>query len=197
MTATPTRLLESYWPAAPEPAQAVRDITLGDLLREAAAAAPDRLALVDAVPDPAGRREWTYTELLADVERVARALLARYELGDRIAIWAPNSADWVVLQQGIALAGMVMVAINPAYRAHELQYVLSQSGSVGLFYVDSYRDVDLAPIVEQVRPQAPALREVISFTDWIAFLDSADPGRALPVVAPLDPVQIQYTSGTT
>jgi fatty-acyl-CoA synthase len=195
MTAIPTRLVESYWPA--EPSDGVRDITVGNLLREAAAAAPDRLALVDAVADPAGRREWTYAELLEDVERVARALLARFEQGDRIAIWAPNAADWVVLQQGIAMAGMVMVAINPAYRAHELQYVLSQSGSVGLFYVDSYRDVDLTAIVEQVRPQAPALREVISFTDWIPFLDSGDLTRALPVVAPLDPVQIQYTSGTT
>jgi fatty-acyl-CoA synthase len=197
MTATPTRLLESYWPAAPEPEQAVRDITLGDLLREAAAAAPDRLALVDAVPEPAGRREWTYTELLADVERVARALLARYEVGDRIAIWAPNSADWVVLQQGIALAGMVMVAINPAYRAHELQYVLAQSGSVALFRTDDYRGADMAAIADEVRPQAPALRDVLSFTDWPAFLASGDPGRELPVVRPLDPVQIQYTSGTT
>ncbi len=195
MTAMPPRLVESYWPA--EPSDGVRDVTVGDLLREAAAAAPDRLALVDAVADPAGRREWTYAELLADVERVARALLARFERGDRIAIWAPNAADWVVLQQGIAMAGMVMVAINPAYRAHELQYVLSQSGSVALFHVDSYRDVDLAPIVEEVRAQAPALREVISFTDWTAFLASGDPALALPDVVPLEPVQIQYTSGTT
>jgi fatty-acyl-CoA synthase len=195
MTATPIRLQESYWPA--EPSQGVRDITVGDLLREGAAAAPDRLALVDAVPDPAARREWTYAELLTDVERVARALLARFEPGDRIAIWAPNSADWVVLQQGIAMAGMVMVAINPAYRAHELQYVLAQSGCVALFHVDSYRDVDLRVIIAEVRPQAPALREVRSFTDWPAFLQSGGASPALPAVGPLDPVQIQYTSGTT
>jgi fatty-acyl-CoA synthase len=143
------------------------------------------------------RREWTYAGLLADVERVARALLARFEPGDRIAIWAPNAADWVVLQQGVAMAGMVMVAINPAYRAHELQYVLAQSGSVAIFYVDTYRDVDLLPIIEQVRPQAPALRELVSFTEWSAFLESGDPARELPDVAPLAPVQIQYTSGTT
>jgi fatty-acyl-CoA synthase len=195
MTATPARLGESYWPA--EPSSGVRDITVGDLLREAAAASPDRLALVDGVSDPAARREWTYAELLADVERVARALLARFERGDRIAIWAPNAADWVVLQQGVAMAGMVMVAINPAYRSHELQYVLAQSGAVGIFYVDSYRDVDLLPIIEEVRPQAPALRELVSFTDWAAFLESGYPARELPAVAPLDPVQIQYTSGTT
>jgi fatty-acyl-CoA synthase len=197
MTATPTRLQDSYWPAVPEPAQAVRDITLGDLLREAAAAVPDRLALVDGVPDPAGRQEWTYAELLADVEQVARALLARYEPGDRIAIWAPNSAEWVVLQQGIAMAGMVMVAINPAYRAHELQYVLAQSGAVALFRVEGYRGADMAAIAEEVRAQAPALRDVLSFTDWATFLGSGDRTRELPPVRPLDPVQIQYTSGTT
>ena len=197
MTATPTRLQESYWPAVPEPARAVRDITVGDLLREAAGAAPDRLALVDGVQDPAGRQEWTYAELLADVERVARALLVRYRFGDRIAIWAPNSAEWVVLQQGIAMAGMVMVAINPAYRAHELQYVLAQSGAVALFRVDDYRGTDMAAIADEVRPQAPALRDVLSFADWLAFLGSGDPTRELPVVRPLNPVQIQYTSGTT
>jgi fatty-acyl-CoA synthase len=195
MTATPTRLAESYWPA--EPSQGVRDITLGELLREAAAAAPDRLALVDAVADPAARREWTYTEMLADVERVARALLARFDHGDRIAIWAPNGADWVMLQQGIAMAGMVLVAINPAYRAHELQYVLAQSGSVGLFHVDSYRDFDMTSVIDEIRPQLPALREIVSFTDWADFLGSGDPALALPAVGPLDPVQIQYTSGTT
>jgi fatty-acyl-CoA synthase len=197
MTAIPTRLQESYWPAASESRQGVRDITVGDLLREAVAAAPDRLALVDAVPDPDARHEWTYAELLSDVERVARALLARFQPGDRIAIWAPNSAEWVVLQQGIAVAGMVMVAINPAYRAHELQYVLAQSGAVALFRVDEYRGSDMAAIAEEVRPQVQALREVLSFADWPAFLGSGDPECALPTVQPLDPVQIQYTSGTT
>lgn len=195
MTASPTPLQESYWAA--EPSRGVRDITVGELLREAAAVAPGRLALVDAVPDPAARREWTYAELLTDVERVARALLARYEQGDRIAIWAPNAAEWIVLQQGIAMAGMILVAINPAYRAHELQYVLAQSGAVALFYVDEYRGAALGTIIDEIRPQAPALRDSISFTEWPAFLGSGDPARELPTVAPLDPVQIQYTSGTT
>ena len=165
----------SYWP--PEPSAGVRDITLGDLLAEAVAAAPDRLALVDGVPDPAGRRHWTYAELQADVERVARALLARFEVGSRLAIWAPNSAAWVILQQGMAVAGMVMVAVNPAYRADELAYVLGQSGAAGLFHVDTYRGLDQRAVVDAVRPRLADLEEVISLGDWEAFVAAAAPTR--------------------
>ena len=191
----PDQLMESYWPA--HTGEPVRDLTLGALLRDAAAAEPDRLALVDGVADAGARREWTYAELLADAERAARALLARFDPGDRIGVWAPNSADWIVLQQGISLAGMIMVAANPAYRARELEYVLSQSGAVGLFYVDSYRGGDLAAIVEEVRPSLSALAVAVTFSEWAKFLDSGDPEQALPEVAPNDPIQIQYTSGTT
>jgi fatty-acyl-CoA synthase len=195
MTTSPTPLTTSFWPA--EQSSGVRDITLGELLREAAAAAPDRLALVDGVADPSLRRHWTYSEFLSEVEAAARGLLARFEPGDRIAIWAPNSAEWVILQQAIAMAGMIVVAINPAYRAHELEYVLSQSGAVALFSVPSYRGADLGEVIREVRPNTPALRELISFDDWGDFLLSGDRDRALPAVAPTDPVQIQYTSGTT
>ena len=125
-------LTDSYWPA--EEGDAVRDATLGELLREAAAAVPDRLALVDGVEDQSARQEWTYAEFLQDAERVARALLKRFQPGDRVAIWAPNSAHWIILQQGISLAGMILVAANPAYRSRELEHILSNSGAAGLFY---------------------------------------------------------------
>jgi fatty-acyl-CoA synthase len=188
-------LATSYWPA--EASSGVREITMPGLLRDAAAAAPDRLALVDGVADPASRRHWTYAEFLAGTEAAARGLLARYEPGDRIAIWAPNSAEWVILQQAIAMAGMIVVAINPAYRAHELEYVLRQSEAVALFLVDTYRGADLHEIVASVRGAAPGLRDLIRFEDWDEFLASSDPDRAIPTVNPTDPVQIQYTSGTT
>jgi fatty-acyl-CoA synthase len=188
-------LTESYWPA--EASAGVRDITLSGLLRGAAAEHPDRLALVDAVADPAQRRHWTYREFLAASEAAARALLGRFEPGDRIAIWAPNSADWVILQQGVAMAGMIIVAINPAYRASELQYVLVQSGAIGMFYAESYRGVDLTQVVQEVLPYAPELRDLITFSEWDAFLASGDPDREFPAIDSLDPVQIQYTSGTT
>lgn len=193
---TPARALltESYWPAE---AGKTRDVTLGDLLREAAASVPERVALVDAVADIEARRTWTYAEFLADAERAARALLTRFDPGDRVAIWAPNSADWIILQQGISLAGMILVSINPAYRSSELAYVLKQSGATGLVHTDAYRDFDMAAVVAEVRPQLPSLKEAISFSDWEGFLASGEAGRDLPAVAPTDPIQIQYTSGTT
>ncbi|AMM21865.1 AMP-dependent synthetase [Frondihabitans sp. PAMC 28766] len=195
MTTSVHALRQSFWPA--EGSSGVRDITLGELLREAAEAAPERLALVDAVADPALRRHWTYAEFLAETENAARALLSRFEQGDRIAIWAPNSAEWVILQQAIAMAGMIVVAINPAYRAHELEYVLTQSGAVGMFHIESYRGADLTSTITEVRQKAPHLRELIRFSEWDAFVASGDPATAMPSVKPTDPVQIQYTSGTT
>ncbi|QYB06773.1 AMP-binding protein [Rhodococcus sp. USK10] len=188
-------LEKSLWPATPS--SGVRDITVGDLLREAASAVPDRLALVDGSPDPADRREWTYRQLLADTEQAARALLAHCAPGDRIAIWAPNSAEWVILQQAIAMAGMVVVGVNPAYRAHELEYILRQSRSVGLFYRESYRGADLTAVLAEVRPSLPELRMVVTPSEWQSFIATADPAIDLPAVTPTAPVQIQYTSGTT
>ena len=185
-------LTESYWPATRS--SGVRDTTVPDLLREAASAEPDRLALVDAVADPSERRQWTYNRLLTEVEEAAGALLADFEPGDRIAIWAPNSADWVVLQQAIAMAGMVLVGINPAYRAHELEYILRQSRAVGLFFQEEYRGVDLHAVLDEVRAGLPELRKVVPSGQWGTYRASVS---EFPRVRPTDPVQIQYTSGTT
>ncbi|GLZ15793.1 AMP-binding protein [Actinomadura sp. NBRC 104425] len=195
MTTARSPLTESYWPG--EQGEDIWDVTIGDLLRNAATTVPDRLALVDAVEDPSARRTWTYAELLADAERAARALLARFSPGDRVAIWAPNSADWIILQQGISLAGLIIVALNPAYRSFEMEYALKQSGAAGLVHADSYRGFDMRAVIDEIRPNLPELREVISFSDFAAFLDSGSPETELPRVTPTDPIQIQYTSGTT
>jgi fatty-acyl-CoA synthase len=187
-------LKTSHWPAEPGD---VRAVTVSDLLRHAAQTVPDRIALVDCVADPAQRRAWSYAELVADAEKVARALLCRYESGSRIAVWAPNSAAWVVLQHGVAMAGMVLVALNPAYRTREMAFVLRQSGAVAIFCVDHYRDFDMRAMVEGIRGDLPQLEEVHSFSDWEAFLAGADSTVELPVIDPEDIIQIQYTSGTT
>lgn len=187
-------LRTSQWPAE---AGEVRSSTVCDALYYAATTVPDRRALVDCLVDPAARREWTYAEFVADAERVARALLAKFSPGDRIVVWAPNSAEWIILQQGVSIAGMVLVALNPAYRAREMQFVLNQSGAVALFCVDEYRGFDMHAMIQQIRPELSALKEVVSFADWDEFISRGDPPRELPTVAPHDMIQIQYTSGTT
>lgn len=195
MTSVQLPLVKSYWPA--EDTGEVRDISLGQLLREAAASVPDRPALVNGVADPDQRTIWNYTEFLEEAERAARALLRDFTPGDRISIWAPNSARWVILQQAISLAGMVMVAINPSCRSGEVQYILNQSEAVGIFHADSYRGYDMVGALDELQLQCPTLRKRFSFDDWDAFMKSADDDLDLPYVSPTDPIQIQYTSGTT
>jgi len=131
----PAPLTESYWAA--DSGTPLLDTSVAQLLRDAATAVPDRLALIDAVPDPARRRTWTYAEFLAVAERVARALRSRYSRGDRVAIYAPNCAEWLIVQHGVSLAGMVLVPVNPAYRHAELEYVLSQSRAAVVFHADA------------------------------------------------------------
>ncbi len=175
----------------------VRDITLGDLLREAAEAAPDRPALIEGVPDASARRQWTYRELLDDSTRVARALAARFEPGDRVAVWAHNIPEWVMLEFGCALSGVVLVTVNPAFRAAELAYVLKQSRATALFVVPEFRGNPMLATAEEVQPDCPELREIIRFDEWDEFLARGADGDELPTVAPDDPLMIQYTSGTT
>ena len=188
------RLETSLWPA--EPGE-VRDVTVCQLLYHAADTVPGRVALVDCVADPARRRQWTYAEFVAEAQRAARALLTQFQPGDRIAVWAPNSAEWIILQQGISLAGMVLVALNPAYRAREMQFTLTQSGAAGLFFVEEHRGFNMRELAGQLRSGLPGLRTVVSLDDWDAFVALGDDATPLPGVKPHDMIQVQYTSGTT
>jgi fatty-acyl-CoA synthase len=205
MPATSARLASSYWPA--DRSQPLLDTTVGDLLRAAAAQVPGRLALVEGSADPAARRTWTYAELLAVAEQAAWALLTRFAPGERIAIWAPNCPEWMLLQHGVSLAGLVLVTVNPALRGRELRYVLAQSQAAGIFFADEYRGFDMADAVASLRDGLPGLREAVPLSDWDTFVASAGStvhhssshhgAGALPLVQPEDPAQIQYTSGTT
>lgn len=184
----------SYVPA--DTSAPVLETTVGGVLKDAAKQYPDVTALVEGTGEASARR-WTYSELLTDAERVARALSARFEKGERVAVWAPNIPEWVLLEFGAGLAGVVLVTVNPAYQAKELHYVLSQSRSSGIFYTPGFRGNPMAQRVDEVAADLPALREKISFDDWETFIDSGDADAILPDVSPDDPVQIQYTSGTT
>jgi fatty-acyl-CoA synthase len=185
-------LTESYWPA--DASFALRNLTVGQLLREAAKDSPDELALVAGVPGD--DRRWTFSEMLSDAERVAVALLARFSQGERVAVWAPNLPEWVLLEFGAGLAGVVLVTVNPAYQRDEVAYVLGQSGASGVFLVNEWRGNAMRASVDAVRDELPRLRDVVMFEQWNEFVDSRLP-TALPEVSPDDPAQIQYTSGTT
>ena len=165
----------------------ILDESVGGLLRRTASRVPDTVALV------AGERSWTYAELLSESERAARALLARFAPGDRVAIWAPNIPEWVLLELAAGLAGITIVTVNPALRAEELRFVLEQSRADGIFLVPEYRGSRMAEMLAAVRGD---LREAISFDEWDAFVASGS-SRELPDVDPRDAAQIQYTSGTT
>jgi fatty-acyl-CoA synthase len=195
MAATTSGLRESYYAA--DQSDQVRETTVGGILREAANAAADQPALIGGHPDPAERRRWSYDELLQDAERCADALLGRFETGERIAVWAPNVPEWEIVEFGAALAGMILVTVNPAYKPGELKYVLEQSGSSGIFFMPEFRGNPMEQSLHGVRAELPLLREAIAFTELEAFLSSGSGGERLPAVAPEDPVQIQYTSGTT
>ena len=189
-------LSTAYWAA--DESRPILDTTAGELLRTAAARVPDAVALGEGGPGrPADRRRWSYAQLLEEAERAARALLGRFAPGDRVAIWAHNVPEWVVLEFGAALAGVTIVTVNPALRAEELAHVLGQSRADGIFLVPEYRGTALGEVLESVRRGLPVLREVVSFADWDAFCASGAPAQRLPEVDPHAIAQIQYTSGTT
>lgn len=176
--------------------------TIGGNLDRTVRRFPDRDALVDVA---AGSR-WTYAELAADVDALALGLLdLGIAKGDRVGIWAPNRAEWVLVQYATAKIGAILVTVNPAYRAHELEYVLRQSGIRLLVAAERFKTSDYAGMIEEVRPHCPELEFTVLLDGprWASLLErgrGADPDglvRAGAELSPDDPVNIQYTSGTT
>jgi fatty-acyl-CoA synthase len=187
-------------PAVPSYASGVSDVpllgdTIGDNLDRTVASDPDREALVDV---PSGRR-WTYAQLKTAVDALALGLhgsgLAK---GDRVGIWAPNMPEWTLLQYATAKLGVVLVNINPAYRTHELEFVLKQAGIATLVAAASFKTSDYEAMIAEVRGNCPDLRSVviIGSPEWDAL--AATEGE-LPRIelSPDEPINIQYTSGTT
>ena len=152
---------------------------------------------------PTGRR-WTYAELAADVDALALGLLEMgIEKGDRVGIWAPNCAEWTLTQYATAKIGAILVNINPAYRTSELEFVLNQSGATLLISAERLKTSDYVGMIAEVRPRCPGLAHVvvIGHQEWQSLLES---GRRRDRAAlnriqldTDDPINIQYTSGTT
>jgi fatty-acyl-CoA synthase len=174
--------------------------TIGENFDRIAAAHADREALVDR----ASGRRWTYAELHRDVLALAHGLLRLgIDKGDRVGIWAPTGPEWTLLQYATAEIGAILVPLNPAYRTSELAYIVNQAGIRLLVAAPSFRTSDYAAMISDARPDCPGLR-------WVVLLGSADwhdlAGRlgdpaALAArqarLSPDDPINIQYTSGTT
>jgi fatty-acyl-CoA synthase len=179
--------------------------TIGANQTRTAAAFGDRDAVVDV---PAGRR-WTYAQLDADTDTLARGLIAAgIRAGDRVGIWAPNCAEWVLLQYATAKAGIILVNINPAYRSHELNYALRQSGVRLLVSAESFKTSHYRAMIEEVSGGLPGLERVIYLgsADWdelfvVGRMPIAGGGDQLAERQAMlsfdDPINIQYTSGTT
>ena len=173
--------------------------TIGANLRRIAAQHPD----TDAVIDIASGARFTYAQFDAAVDRLAGALIAAgLAKGERVGVWSPNNAEWVLLQYATARAGIVLVNINPAYRSHELSYALAQSGCRWLFTVEQFKGSDYRAMIDSVREALPDLERLIFLAtpDWDRLLTSSADVDLAAREASLsfdDPINIQYTSGTT
>ncbi|MBX0326298.1 AMP-binding protein [Oscillochloris sp. ZM17-4] len=192
-------------------------LTIGDMFDQIAAQYPENEALVSCQQ---GLR-YTYAQLKAEVDRCARGLLALgMRKGERVGIWAPNRAEWAITQFATSKIGAILVNINPAYRLHEVEYALAQSGCAMLVISPQFKSSDYTQMVAELAPELaqggrparlPELRAVIRLGDvpapgtmtWAELMAAADKVGADELAARQaeqqfdDPINIQYTSGTT
>jgi fatty-acyl-CoA synthase len=176
--------------------------TIGANLERTAARVPESEGLVSRHQ---GAR-FTWAELNAAVDRLARGLLGLgLAKGDRLGVWSPNRYEWALAQYATAKLGVILVNINPAYRTSELEYALRQSGCRVLLAAPEFKGADYVAMVEEVRHGLPALEEVVFFDSpgWDA-LAAGEQGPDAPELRARmdeldfdDPINIQYTSGTT
>jgi len=187
-------LREAYCPAQTD--TEYKDRTIDAMLREQVEIRPDALALRELLADGSAGRDWTYAELLADAERCGRALAARHPAGTRIAVMGGNCPEWVVVQLGAAMAGLVIVTVNPSFVAREVRYVLEQSGSGAVYYQPNVRGSALRPVVDEAAAGLAASEYILDMTDHGELFAGEKDGE-LRDSEPRDIVMIQYTSGTT
>ncbi len=177
------------------------DETIGANLEQAAARWPHR----DALIVPHQRVRMTYEELNEAVDRLAKGLLDEgLNTGDRLGIWSPNRYEWVLIQYATAKVGVILVNINPAYRTSELVYALNQSGCRMLVSAPTFKSSDYREMVAEVRPEISTLERVVFLDspEWAFLADAPEStddelGRRSAGLSANDPINIQYTSGTT
>lgn len=191
-TNTP-RLADAYWPA--DRSVELVEETVGSLLEGRAAAHPAREALVGVRHGGDVVTRLTYAELLDESSRVATALSRLVRPGSFVALWAPNVIEWTIVQYGAALAGVVLVALNPVLRDEDLEYALRHSGATLLLHADYSRDYAMCEVAERVCAAVPAVRRIsLSQVDvWKSDVAAVQRNSGTP----RDPAMLQYTSGTT
>jgi fatty-acyl-CoA synthase len=173
------------------------DMTSIQLLEWAASQAPGQIAIKQPLDGFGEEVVWTYAELLAKTRQLASFLSSRFAYGDHLAMWAPNSAAWLLYEFAAAHLGLVLVTVNPASRSAELEYMLSRSQAKGVVIARSYRGNDMLVTVEALRPVLPHLREVLLIDDWREHLGRAAGDPPPSPTKPSDPALIVFTSGTT
>ncbi|MGU3500986.1 class I adenylate-forming enzyme family protein [Mycobacterium sp. C31M] len=176
------------------------DYTVGQLLALRATDHPDREALVGVRHGSSGEYvRLTYAGLFDEAARVAERLSALVDRGELVALWAPNVVEWTVIQYGAALAGVVLVALNPVLRADELDYALRHSRARVLLHADVSRDYQMAEVAERVCAEIPGVRRISlsQQNEWKAEAGLAKSGWSGHPSDPDTPVMLQYTSGTT
>jgi fatty-acyl-CoA synthase len=176
--------------------------TIGANFERTVAQHPD----VDALVDVAQGLRYTYAQLNAEIDVFARGLMAvGIAKGDRVGIWAPNRAEWTIVQYATAKIGAILVNVNPAYRTHELAYVLNQSGVRMLVAAREFKTSNYVAMVDEVRGDVPSLTEVVFFgtDDWsglrerAAEVDADELASRAAGLVNTEAINIQYTSGTT
>jgi fatty-acyl-CoA synthase len=182
--------------------------TIGDLLDQTAERFPNREALISCHQ----KIRYTYEQLKTECNRVARSLMAcGVAKGDRVGIWSPNNAEWVITQFATAKIGAILVNVNPAYRSSELSYALKQSGCSTLILSPPYKTSNYPEILREVRCQLPLLQTVITlgeqkFADCMTWKDLLSKSEEISESELQqrqsdqnfdEPINIQYTSGTT
>lgn len=192
-------LEKSYFPAQTN--LAIEEKTVGEILGDAVAREPDHTALVELFDDGSSGRKWSYQKLYSDALLVARFLSGRFSSGQRVAIWAPNSPDWVIIEFACALAGLTLVTVNPAFQPKELKYVLEQSGAEAIIYLNEYRGNPMGEILKTVVSEMESEMSSFQITEILDLATNAQENdellETLTKVKPTDIAQIQYTSGTT
>ena len=183
-------LQKSYFPAVKS--GEVWDRSVGKELRLASFDSSLKIALVEVNESGKISRKWNFQELYNDAIIVAKHLLIKHKKGDRIAVWSSNKPEWVLLEYGVALAGLVLVTVNPSYQADELKYVLSQSESSELFLCRSFRGNPMWRIANEVCNSIGVEIEMTDIEDITKIVLKGDIKGELPEVQSDDPVSYTH-----